>query len=143
MDEERILIKFRELDGYLEEFETIMPGSIEEYENSIEKKRACERLLQISIECLIDISNIVFSELRLGMPSDEDDVLKSLEEKDIISKSMFDVLIEMKGMRNLLVHKYGKIDNARVFEAISEHLGDFEKFREEILNAVHKIKTKR
>jgi uncharacterized protein YutE (UPF0331/DUF86 family) len=39
----------------------------------------------------------------------------------------------MKGMRNILVHEYGRVDNALVFETIHQHLGDFEVFASEVL----------
>ena len=56
LDKKRILQKIDELDRYLEELNQIKPASFNEYKNSIEKKRSCERLLQISIESVIDKS---------------------------------------------------------------------------------------
>ena len=47
MDKKRILSKIDEIDSYLSELEEIKPASIEEYKGAIEKKRACERVLQI------------------------------------------------------------------------------------------------
>ena len=46
MDRERILRKVSELEGFLKELHVIAPQSFEEF-RQIEKKRACERLLQI------------------------------------------------------------------------------------------------
>jgi len=43
LDRDRILSKLDELDSYLTELEDIMPKDYEEYVNSIEKKRSCER----------------------------------------------------------------------------------------------------
>jgi uncharacterized protein YutE (UPF0331/DUF86 family) len=37
------------------------------------------------------------------------------------------------GFRNILVHEYGKIDRERVYQYLQERIGDFEKFKEEIL----------
>lgn len=138
MDKKRILTKVDELDSYLEELEGIKPIEFEDYVNSVEKKRACERLLQISIEVLIDICNILISELKLGIPSDEDEVFSKLENKKIISKKMSDILKEMKGFRNILVHKYGAVDNEIIFEMLNEKLGDFDKFKNEIILFLNK-----
>ena len=104
-----------------------------EYKSLIEKKRACERLLQISIETIIDICNILISNLKLGLPADEEDTFQKLENKKIISKKMADTLSNMKGFRNILVHKYGIVDDELAFEMLSEKLEDFEKFKDEIL----------
>lgn len=49
LDRERILTKLADLEGYLTELRTIAPRSFKEYLR-IEKKRACERLLQILVE---------------------------------------------------------------------------------------------
>lgn len=43
IDRERVLAKLDELDGYLTELRSIAP------EQRVEKKRACERLLQASV----------------------------------------------------------------------------------------------
>ena len=44
VDRERLLAKLDELDGYLRELRAIAPPRLENY-RTIEKKRACERLL--------------------------------------------------------------------------------------------------
>ncbi len=46
---------------------------------------------------------------------------------------MKNILTDMKGFRNILVHRYGEIDDEKVFEILSERLADFEKFKEQIL----------
>jgi len=136
MDKKRMLSKIDEMNSYLEELENIKPLSFEEYKNSIEKKRACERLLQISIETALDICNIIISDLKLGLPSTEEEIFQKLERKKIISPKMAKVLNNMKGFRNILVHKYGIVNDELVFENLSEKLEDFEKFKEEILKFI-------
>ena len=63
MDMERILAKIDELNQYIAELEAIMPQNFEEYVESIEERRACERLLQIAIECILDICALLVKEL--------------------------------------------------------------------------------
>jgi len=38
----------------------------------------------------------------------------------------------MKGFRNILIHKYGEIDDEKAYENIKEGLKDFEKIIKEI-----------
>src|SRR3989344_7371058 len=132
MDKKRVLSKIDELDSYLIELEEVRPADFKIYENSREKKRACVRLLQISIETVIDICNIIVSGLKLGLPADEEEILRKLENKKVISMGMKDILSNMKGFRNILVHKYGIVNDELVFEMLSEKLGDFGKFKEKI-----------
>ena len=55
LDKERILSKIDELEQYMIELKSVAPTSYSEYVENIEKKRSCERLLHIMIECVIDI----------------------------------------------------------------------------------------
>jgi|SRR3989344_221718 len=132
VDEEKILSKIDILDSYLEELDEIKINDFEVYVNSIEKKRSIERLFQICIETAIDVCNILVSNLKLGIPSDEDSLFEKLKEKKVISNEMSKILINMKGLRNHLVHKYEDVKDERVFENL-EKLEDFEKFKEEVL----------
>jgi len=135
MDKERILNKIDELDQYLNELDKIIPDNFKDYKE-IKTKAACERLLQISIEIVIDICSLISSELRLGLPSEEESIFDNLEKKGIINKNMRNILIKMKGFRNILVHRYGEIEDKYVFEFLNEDLGNFDKFKEEILNFI-------
>lgn len=54
LDEEKILIKIDQMKGYLTELEKVLPENYEDYK-TIEKRRSTERLLQLSIEAVIDI----------------------------------------------------------------------------------------
>ena len=133
MDKDRILSKIDEINKYLEELGEIELTDFEEYKNSVQKKRACERLLQISIEAIIDVCNILISDLKLGLPSEEEELFDKLEKRKVISKEMRNVLYGMKSMRNILVNKYGVVKDEIIFETLSENLNDFDKFKEEIL----------
>lgn len=140
MDKERILSKIDELDSYLGELEKIKLSDFEEYKNSIKDKRACERLLQISIECVVDICNLIITGLKLGLPYDEEETFEKLEQNKIIPQELKKILVGMKGFRNILVHKYGNVNNEIVFEMFSDKLGDFDKFKDEIILFLKKHK---
>ena len=135
LDKERLLAKIDELEGYLGELEQVKPTSFEEY-RKVEKKRSCERLLQLSIECMIDICALVVTGLRLGLPSEEDDLFERLEQAGMISPLMKETLRKMKAFRNILVHEYGRIDDQLVYEALQSKLNDFVTFKGEVLEAI-------
>ena len=132
MDKERILSKIDELNQYIKELEKIRPKTFEEYKSNILIKRACERLLQVSIECIIDIASILVKELKIGLPSEEEDLFDKLEENGIITRKMKDKLRLMRGFRNILIHRYGKIDDKLVFENLSK-IQDFKDFSKQII----------
>ena len=131
LDKNRILSKLDELDSYLSELESVMPKRYEEYVSSIEKKRSCERLLHILIECVIDVCALMVKGLRLGLPAEEEDLFEKLEKKKVISKKMKEKLKSIRGFRNILVHRYAEVDDELVFENLG-NINDFKEFREEI-----------
>jgi uncharacterized protein YutE (UPF0331/DUF86 family) len=135
LDRERILAKIDVLDGYLKELREILPASFDEYKK-IEKRRACERLLQVSIECIIDICGLMVTGLRLGLPAEEDDLFEKLEQAGVIGSPMKQSLKKMKGFRNILVHEYGEVDDMIVYEVLQNNLNDFVAFKQEILQAI-------
>lgn len=137
LDRERILAKLDELSGYLGELREIVPASIVEY-RMVEKKRACERLLQIAVECVIDVANLLVSGLRLGLPAEENDIFEKLEHNGVISADLVAVLKRMKGCRNILVHEYARVNDEIIFEAVSARLGDFDDFKREVTGALER-----
>lgn len=137
IDRERLLAKLDELDGYLQELRSIAPDRFEQY-RVVEKKRACERLLQVSVESVIDVCALLVAGLRLGLPGEEDDLFEKLLRHGVISSSTAVVLKHMKGLRNLLVHEYGRIN---VFETVRHRLGDFDAFRREILGFLPHLRS--
>lgn len=134
LDKKRILVKIDGLDGYLDELEQIAPAKLKfkEYQE-IEKKRSCERLLQLSIEAVIDICKLFVSGMRLGLPAEENALFDKMQKKKLLSKEMAVTLKEMKGFRNILVHEYAAVDDELVFKAIKTKLKNFMKFKKEIL----------
>jgi uncharacterized protein YutE (UPF0331/DUF86 family) len=132
VDRERVLAKLDELDGYLRELRAVAPVRFEEY-LAVEKRRACERLLQVSVEAVIDTCAVLVTGLRLGLPGEEDDLFAKLGQRGVVSTAMAETLRRMKGLRNLLVHEYGRINDQLVFETLQNRLGDFDAFKAEVL----------
>jgi uncharacterized protein YutE (UPF0331/DUF86 family) len=133
IDRDRILTKLDEVDGYLVELRSIAPDRLEEYLKGIEKRRACERLLQVCIDGVIDVCALLVTGLRLGLPGEEDDLFEKLAGRAVISRQMGATLRQMKGLRNILVHEYGRLDDALVLEVIQTRLEDFAVFKGEVL----------
>lgn len=137
LDRDRILARLDALDGYLEELRQVVPPTFEEYRR-VEKRRACERLLQIAIEAVLDVCGLVVAGLRLGLPGEEDDMFEKLAEAAIISTESKARLRRMKGLRNILVHEYGRVNDRLIYEVLQSELGDFERFKQEVLRTLTK-----
>ena len=132
VDRDRFLSKIAELDSYLEEIKTIAPSSLAEYRR-VEKRRSCERLLQLSVETLIDACKLLVIGQKLGIPSEETDLFEKLGEKSSLPPEAIDRLREMRAFRNILVHDYAQINDQIVFAMIQNRLGDFTKVKQALL----------
>ncbi len=137
LDHRRVLVKLDELDTYLKELREIVPHSFEQYQK-IEKKRSCERLLQLCVECVLDICRLFVSGLKLGLPAEENGIFEKLLKKKIISSKMAETLEEMKGFRNVLIHEYAKVDDEIVYEMVTTRLEDFIRVKKEIQKFLRK-----
>lgn len=130
--------KLVEMDNYLSEIEEYLPSDEEEFIHSGIKKHGIYKLVESCIEIIIKICSMINSDLNLGIPSDEDSIIQNLVKEKILSEALYKKIIEMKGFRNILVHRYGDIDNKLAHHNITENLDDFSKFKEEILNFIKK-----
>ena len=131
MDKERILAKLDEIEQYLYEIYANMPQSYEEYRTNLLLKRAMERLLQITIEACIDACAILVKDMKLGLPSSDEDFIDKLKGKVLSDESVSNLKM-MKKFRNILVHGYAKIDDYRVFKILKGNISDIEKFVDEM-----------
>lgn len=132
MDKERISDKLDELERYLGELRDDLPEKQEHYIQNRRRRRACEKDFELLSECVVDICNLVISGKELGKPADNKDSVNKLVENSILPKSLGERIKNMLGLRNLLVHKYGKIDNSQVYDHFREELSDVHDFIEKM-----------
>jgi uncharacterized protein YutE (UPF0331/DUF86 family) len=134
MLKERVFEKLKEIEESLDLIGSNLPESLDEFKKLGLAKDGIYKRLEHCIENLIDIFSMIYSDLDLGIPSDDDDILKRLNENKTFGDEIITLVKDMKGLRNLLIHKYGKIDDDIVFELLTEHLSDFDKVNKEIVN---------
>ena len=125
---EIIKSKLSKINDTLEIIEEHLPDNFEEFERSRLIRDAVYKEIEFSIEIVLDICNIINKDLFLGMPETEESILDILEKKKIFSKDTINLIREMKKFRNILVHRYGEVDDERAFETIKEGLNDFKLF---------------
>jgi len=122
MEKSRINDKILEIEGYIQELNEILPQTFEEYISNFEKRAACERYFEKIIESVVDLTFLVIQGRKLKTPEDEESSFMLLSKEKIISDELAKKLKDAKGMRNIIAHEYGKIDDELVYEAITEQL---------------------
>jgi len=124
-----------EIEKYLAEFESIMPLDFEEYKKSIKQKAYSERYFEKIVEAVIDLTYILIKEKGLKISEDDQNSFNILRDNKIISEVTCEKLKLAKGMRNVISHEYGTIDDRIVFNSVTKNLiRDVKRFLEEIGN---------
>jgi len=95
--------------------------------------------IEYAIENIIDACAILNADLSLGAPSDTDDIIKKLEKAKILTKETAEKIIDAKKFRNVLVHKYGEIDDERAYEAIKGGRADVHEIIKEMREKIKEL----
>lgn len=132
-DRKRVKAKLDEMSGYVQELKEMLPEEKEYREDTIQR-RACDKTIELAIESLMDVISILVSSEKLGLPKSETDLIEILVDQKIISSQLGQKIKDMKGFRNIIVHKYGEKDNRLAYKYMTNELEDFEKFKKEIEN---------
>lgn len=106
------------------------------FSNNFRDIQAAKHSLQESIEACLDIGSHIIAEKGFRRADDYKDIYKVLEEEMIIDPGLSSKLQEMAQFRNLLVHRYGKIDTKRIFIIMSEDINDIKQFVNTILKYI-------
>lgn len=132
----RIKDKIAEIENYLVELSDIMPKTLEEYREN-KTKAACERYFEKIIEAVVDLAFLIIKDRKLKIPEEDKEAFDILAEEKIISVQLAEKLKDAKGMRNIIAHEYGSIDDEIVFHSITEEL---EKDAREFIREIKKKK---
>lgn len=132
LSEERIRHKLREISDTAREIQDYFPDDLEDFLKLKVEKHGIYKLTENAIEAVLSVCAVINSDLSLGTPSTEDDLINHLENKEIIDKDLAKSLRDMKGFRNILVHRYGEVNDVKAFHDIKMGLKDFSTFIEEI-----------
>ena len=134
----RINDKIDEIQEYISELEEIIPSDFESYQKDHKTKAACERYFEKIIEAIVDLAFLVIKDKGLKTPEEDKQAFDILAQESLISAKLAESLKDAKGMRNIITHEYGSIDDEVVFQAITGEIVDDAKQLLEEINAKHR-----
>lgn len=129
---ELIRSKLVDIEESVSLVESNLPFSFEEFSRLGLVKDGIYKRMEFAIKNTIDIFSIINADLQLAIPESEESFVGNLVENGILTQSMADKTRRMKGFRNIIVHRYGKIDDQLAYRILSEHMADFYEFIESI-----------
>lgn len=138
---ERINDKIEQIEDFKKELYEMIPNNItlEEYKLDLKTKAACERYFEKIIEGIVDLAFLIIREKEFKIPEDEESSFIILFENKIISEALATRFRQAKGMRNVIAHQYGEVDDEKVYNSIIEELErDINEFLDSISEALKK-----
>jgi len=132
----RIKDKIIEIEKFLKELETSLPENFEEYKTNFKLRAIGERYFEKIIEGVVDLAFFIIKEKNLNLPEEDKQAFDILAKNKLLDLNLSTRLQNAKGMRNIIAHEYGRIDNELVFRSLVEELiPDVQEF----LNQIKKI----
>jgi|SRR5208337_1227479 len=130
--ETAIRVKITEISEGVRLVQEHLPERAEEFRNLGLVKDGIYKRIEFAIEDVFDICAILNTDLDLGIPGEDEDILLHLVDKGLLTPVMQDKIHAMRGFRNIVVHRYGAIDDILAFRLLQENIGDFFLFTAEI-----------
>jgi uncharacterized protein YutE (UPF0331/DUF86 family) len=125
--------KIRKLQGFLEKLSQLAKADKKDFLSDFRNSESAKYLLQVSIECCLDIANHIIASEKFRSPNDYADSFRVLHERSIVPDDLIGSLEEMAKFRNRLVHIYWEINDDLIYEIIQNNLNDFNRFIQIIL----------
>ncbi len=122
---EEIEIKIGYIHDAMNEVVNHLPGKLGEFMQLGMIKHGIYKKVEFALQNVIDICSVIHADMDLGVPESEDDILNNLEKNKVFTPRVITIIREMKGFRNVLVHRYGEIDDTIAFNTLKEDTRDF------------------
>jgi len=79
-----------------------------------------ERNIQVCTEFLIDLSSYILSKLNIEIPETYKEIIEKIYVIKIIDNDLKDKLIDIVGLRNIIVHMYADVKAELIFDNLEE-----------------------
>lgn len=125
IDKDLIKNKMEDIQAYFKEMEPILKYESREIIEDNLKIRAVERLFQLIVDTSIDINTHIITETDFNTPEDYQSTFIILGENKILPMNFAVKISPSVGLRNLIVHKYGKVDLKKMVDDIKNEIGQY------------------
>ncbi len=125
--EERINDKLDEIIMFYHELVDNLPEEETFLDNTL-MRRGLEKTLELLVNCVVDVALIIISKFNYEKPINSRGAIEELYKNKIIDQKLKEKVADLISFRNLLVHRYGKVDEKLEFENIKENHEDILEF---------------
>jgi uncharacterized protein YutE (UPF0331/DUF86 family) len=121
----QLLALYRRYRGYLAD---LAGRSDAELREDFAVMGGVQHYLLLAIETELDLGSHIISSEGYAPPANYADIFRVLRDEHVIATGLAGRLMAMARFRNVLVHLYAEVDEARVLEILRNSLGDMDEF---------------
>lgn len=133
VDNNKIRQKINILQKNIRFLDSLRQMSFDDFVADPRNYLSATRILQISVEAMIDIANHIIAREGLGLPQSYHDAIKILVGEGYLPSDKEDTFRAMIRFRNRAVHMYDEIDDKEIYRIICKNLGDFQDYMDSII----------
>ena len=123
----RILDLIRLIESYLAELRPFAFMTREAFLSDKKNPPFVESYLRRSLEAIFDIGRHILTKTYGSRGIEYKAIARELGEKAVITTELADLLVEMAGYRNRMVHFYKEVTPGEMYEIVTKHLSDFDR----------------
>lgn len=140
IDKELIKSKIGFILNYLEEIKPVRKMETLDILRDVKTLRFMERNFQLIVDTALDINSHVIAEENFGIPDSYENTFIILGERKVLPADFAAKISKAVGLRNLMVHKYEKVDNKKMIDDFKNGISQFEEYVVFLDDFIEKIK---
>lgn len=133
VDREKIRQKLQFMRQELRELKKFQGMDLSQFQSNSLYEAAATRMLQVTIEAMLDICAHLISREGWGLPKSYVETVELAVHNGLIPPEMEDTYKAMARFRNRVVHLYDEVNAAEIWNIIQNHLEDFRPFMEVVI----------
>ena len=138
---DRLLVenKLADLQSYYIEIMAILSADSQEVIADSLKLHSLERLFQLIVDSAIDINTHIISSIGALTPDDYQSTFITLAEHQVIPHDFARRIAPSVGLRNLVVHRYGRVDIKRMVDDVRTEISQYQEYAHHVVEYLKKM----
>ena len=128
IDRSLVESKMADLQAYFAELQAISANDSRDIIADNLKLRSVERLFQLIVDTAIDINTHIIATSDISVPDDYQSTFIVLAQQKILPMDFAVRIAPSVGLRNLVVHRYGRVDVKRMVDDIKREIGQYHEY---------------
>lgn len=131
---DRVLVesKMADMQAYFEELAEILKNDVRDIVGNNLKLRSVERLFQLVVDTAVDINTHIIATANAAVPDNYQSTFTALAERAMLPMDFALKIAPSVGLRNLVVHRYGRVDVKRMVNDIKHEIGQYREYTKHI-----------